>query len=108
MEGYKTVRAIDLHVGDIVIYERKHFDYKKGFPLESTFYRTIVGEHKTVSGMMFHLVNEPNLEFPQIAPWQGRWTYAENGEIWQMWSKGENAWQKSEQSSNDLTENMGM
>ena len=67
----------------------KHFDYKKGFPIESDYYRTIVGEHRTVAGMMFHLVNEPTADFPQIAPWAGRWIYAENSEVMQMWKKEE-------------------
>ena len=86
-EGWERVSNSDLRVGDEIVLERKHFDYKKGNPLDSTYYRTIVGEHKTVSGMMFHLVNEPNVEFPEIAPWYGRWVYAGNGLTEQMWRR---------------------
>ena len=87
MTGYKTVTHHDLHIGDEIIVERKHFDYKRGFPIESDYYRAIVGEHRTVAGMAFHLVSEPSVEFPHIPPWAARWIYAENNEIMQMWRK---------------------
>lgn len=86
-EGYEPVIAPDLHVGDEVILESRRFDYKKGFPIDSEYFRTIVGEHRTVAGMAFHLANEPNIDFPRIAPWQGRWIYAGNDGVTQMWRK---------------------
>ena len=87
MDGYERVNIPDLHVGDVIIYEQKHFDYKKGFPVESDYYRAVVGEHRTVAGMAFHLTNEPNVEWPQVAPWYSHWIYAENGGTCQMWRK---------------------
>ena len=84
---YERVTAFDLHVGDEVIVECLRFDYKKGFPIDSDYYRTIAGEHRTVAGMAFHLANEPNIDFPRIAPWQGRWIYAGNNGATQMWRK---------------------
>ena len=87
IEDYEPVSISDLHVGDEIIMERKRFDYKKGFPIESVYYRTIVGRHKTVGGMMFDLTNEPNLEFPDFAPWYSKWIYAGNSGVDQMWRK---------------------
>lgn len=87
IDGYTTVNASDLNVGDVVIVERKHFDYKTGKPVEPEFFRTIVGEHNTVSGPMKHLVSEPSTEWPLIPQWQGRWIYAGNDALTQMWRR---------------------
>ena len=87
IDGYTTVNASDLSVGDVVIVEQKHFDYKTGRPVESEFFRAIVGEHSTVSGRMKHLVSEPTLEWPSIPQWQGLWTYAGNNAVTQMWRR---------------------
>lgn len=89
MEGYRRVRTAELNVGDVVIVERKHFDYKTGAPQPSDYFRTIVGKHRTVSGEMFHLTSEPDWEFPQIPLWPSGWIYAGNGMMEQMWMKEE-------------------
>lgn len=72
-------------IGTVVILERKHFDYKTGRPVESSYYRTIMGEHHTVGGMLRTLHREPNWEWPEIPPWQGSWIYAGNDGTTQMW-----------------------
>ena len=87
IDGYTTVNASDLSVGDVVIVERKHFDYKTGRPVESEYFRSIVGEHRTVAGMAKHLVSEPTVEWPAIPQWQGRWVYAGNNGMTQMWRR---------------------
>ena len=87
MEGYRRVNANELVDGQEVIVETKHYEYKRGYPVESTYYRAIVGHHKTVSGVMAHLTNEPNVEWPSFAPWQGRWIYAGNDAVTTMWVK---------------------
>ena len=84
-EGYRQVRTADLHVGDIVIMERRHFDYKSGRPVESEYFRAVVGEHMTVAGPALHLKADPSFEWPQIPPWQLGWIYAGNNELEQMW-----------------------
>ena len=87
MEGYRRISYPDLKDGMVVILERKHFDYKTGAPKESDYYRTIVGHHHTVGGDAFHLTTEPNWEWPSVPPWHGRWIYAGNGGMCQMWTK---------------------
>ena len=87
MEGYRRVNTSDLHVGDVVIVERKHFDYKSGAPRPSDYFRAIVGQHRTVAGEAFRLTGEPDWEFPQIPPWAMGWIYAGNGAMEQMWMR---------------------
>lgn len=87
MEGFEMVNESELHVMDEVIVESKHFDYKTGYPVQSDFYRTIAGTHMTVSGERFHLASEPNMEFPSFPHWQGRWIYAGNDMMTQMWRR---------------------
>lgn len=84
-EGYEAVIESDLRIGDEVILERRRFEYKTGAPVDSEYFRAIVGEHNTVAGPRKHLVNEPTVAFPLIAPWGARWTYAGNSETQQMW-----------------------
>ena len=86
-EGYEAVNTNNLNTGDVILLERKHFEKKTGKPVQSTFYRCVVGEHKTVSGMMKHLVNEPDFDWPQIAEWANEWVYAGNDGVHQMWKK---------------------
>lgn len=87
IDGYRPVNATDLNVGDVVIVERRKYDYKTGRPVPSEYYRAIVGEHNTVAGPMKHIVNEPTIEWPQIAPWAGKWIYASNDSVTQMWKE---------------------
>lgn len=87
IDEYEPITGADLEDGQEIIYEQKRWHRQKGYPVESTFYRTIVGHHRTVSGDMFHLVPEPDLNFPNIPPWQGGWIYAGNGHDHQMWRK---------------------
>ena len=86
-EGWELVNESQLRVMDEVVVERKHFDYKSGYPVGSSYYRAIVGEHKTVAGPRKHLTNEPNVEFPEVAPWYGRRIYAGNDGVTQMWRR---------------------
>lgn len=81
---YEMVGLKDINVGDVVILESKNFD-KTGRPTESEYYRTVVGEHSTVSGMMKHLTSEPDSTFLSIPPWQMGWIYAGNNAYMQMW-----------------------
>lgn len=85
--GWEAVTERQLSIGDEVILESRHYDYKYGYPTPSDYYRTIVGEHKTVSGPRKHLVPEPNVEFPSIPAWYMRWDYAGNGMMTQMWRR---------------------
>ena len=89
MEGYRSVNGTELVDGQEVIVEFRHWDYKTGAPVESDFYRTVVGHHRTSAGIMAHLVPEPTVEWPQIPQWQGRWIYAGNNVQMQMWVKEE-------------------
>ena len=81
---YERVGIRDLAVGDVVIVESKHYD-KTGRPADSDYYRTIVGEHMTVSGMMKHLTSDPDSTLLSIPPWQMGWIYAGNNAYMQMW-----------------------
>ena len=67
--------------------ERRHYDYKTGAPMESSYYRTVAEEHESYTGPVIHLRNEPTFEFPEIAPWQGGWIYPANGALEQMWRR---------------------
>lgn len=73
--------------GTEVIVERKNWN-KSGYPMESDFYRAIIGHHMTVGGLMADMTAEPNFEFPKIPPWQGR-IYAENNTVFQLWIKND-------------------
>ena len=91
-EKYRPVEGHeirDIPDGTEVIVERRHYEYTKGYPLESSYYRAIIGSHMTVSGMMKHMTPEPNMDFPDIPEWQVP-LYAENmGEIMQLWIRRE-------------------
>lgn len=89
MEGYKHVSTLDLHVGDEVIVEHLHWDYKTGQPVESSFYRAIVDQHRTVVGMAFDLVSEPSVYWPEIPPWMNGKIYAGNDSNTRMWMREE-------------------
>lgn len=71
--------------GTEVIVERRNWD-KNSYPIESDFYRAIIGHHMTVSGLMADMTAEPNFEFPKIVPWQGK-IYAQNSGTMQLWIK---------------------
>lgn len=73
--------------GTEVIVERKNWD-KNGYPIESDFYRAIIGHHMTVAGLMADMTAEPNFEFPSIPSWQGK-IYAQNSGCMRLWKKGE-------------------
>lgn len=91
MNGYKVLESHkikDIQDGEEVIVEQKHFEYKRGYPLKSTFYRAIVGHHMTCAGIMADLESEPDFNFPEIPPWQGK-IYAENSGVIQLWVRGE-------------------
>ena len=59
----------------------------KGFKYE--VYRTKLSKfhHKTVSGYLPCLVEDPNGEFPYPTPWADNWTYAGNGVFYTMWRR---------------------
>ena len=48
---------------------------------KTVYYRCVVGHHKTVSGMMAHLISAPDEEWPEEPTWQYdkwnkcRWSY---------------------------------
>jgi len=86
-EEYTRVDANNLKVGDIVIVEHIRFDYDTGTPVDSIYYRAVVGEHMTVGGPMFRLINEPDLSFPNIATWSCGYIYAGNSGTCQMWKR---------------------
>lgn len=88
MAGYIPIQSKDINNltdGTEVIVERKNWN-KSGYPMESDFYRAIIGHHMTVAGLMADMTAEPNFEFPLIAPWQGR-IYAQNNGMMQLWIK---------------------
>ncbi len=82
--AYEMVNLKDITVGDVVIVEDKHYE-KTGIPADSEYFRTVVGEHPTVSGTMKHLTSEPDATFLSIPPWQMGWIYAGNNAHMQMW-----------------------
>ena len=87
MTGYRQLESYeinDLPDGTEVIVETKHWESKRGFPLEPTFNRAIIGHHMTCAGIMADMVSEPNFEFPEIPKWQGR-IYAANSGNMQLW-----------------------
>jgi hypothetical protein len=67
----------DINIGDVVIVESIHYN-KTGRRTDSEYYRTVAGEHPTVSGMAKHLTSEPDATFLNIPPWQMGWIYAGN------------------------------
>ncbi len=89
MGAYIPINSADIQSladGTVVIVERKNWN-KSGYPMESDFYRAIIGHHMTVAGLMADMTAEPNWEFPKIPPWQGK-IYAENNTVFQLWRKG--------------------
>lgn len=59
-EDFELANNREMRVGDVVIVERLKFDYKAGFPIDSDYYRAVIGQHDTVSGPQFHMTNEPD------------------------------------------------
>lgn len=55
------------------------------------FYRCVIGHHRTVSGLMAHIISEPDEEWPDEPSWQYdkqnkcKWIYP----VMQMWCKKE-------------------
>ena len=85
-EDYELLDVNRVHVGDVVIVEHLRWDYKKGYQVDSVYYRAVIGRHNTVAGPMWHMTNEPDAEFPAFAPWQGH-PYAENNGNTRLWRK---------------------
>ena len=76
--------------GTEIILERKHWDsgtrkHPKWEQLPSEWFRTRLGRHMTVSGLMEDLHIDPDLEYPLGDVWQNNWCYAENHTHVQMW-----------------------
>ena len=62
--------------GAEVILEQRKFDYKKGFPVQSDFYRCKV-ETRLRAGSAFRiLIPNPDFEFPELPPWQMGWIWS--------------------------------
>lgn len=76
--------------GTEIIWERMHYDsgtrkHPKWEKLPSEWFRTRLGRHWTVSGIMKDLHIDPDLEYPDADPWCTDWTYAGNSTMCQMW-----------------------
>ena len=69
----------------LVVIERKTKYLQNG--QKPVFYRCVIGHHKTVSGMMAHIISAPNNEWPEVPTWQYdnrykcQWAYPD-GEMW--------------------------
>jgi len=90
MSNYIPILSKDINGlpdGTEVIVERKNWD-KMGYPVESDFYRAIIGHHISVCGTVPILTAVPNCEFPRIPSWQG-WIYAHSLSNMQLWRKRE-------------------
>lgn len=61
---------------------------------EHHYFRSVLGYHNTVSGMMAHLISVPNEEWPDVPPWgtwyrsNQRWIYP-HGSMMQFFTNGE-------------------
>lgn len=91
MTGYRPLESHeiqDLSDGTEVIVEMRHWEYKHGYPLESSYYRAIIGHHMTCAGVMADMIAEPDIFFPEFPSWQGR-IYAQNDNVMQLWIKEE-------------------
>ena len=81
-EDYERAHNYEMKVGDVIIAERQKYDYKKGFPVDSEYFRVVIGQHNTVSGPMFHMISEPDAEFPAFPWWAGFWQYTGGYRLW--------------------------
>ena len=85
VNAYKLFGRRDLPDGLVVI-ERKT-KYLKDGGQKPVYYRCVVGHHKTVGGMMAHIISAPSEEWPEEPTWQVdkwarcRWNYPD-GELW--------------------------
>ena len=58
---------------------------------KTVYYRCVTGHHKTVGGMMVHLISAPNEEWPEVPTWQYdkwhkcQWAYP----TWRLWTRKE-------------------
>ena len=58
---------------------------------KTVYYRCVVGHHKTVSGMMAHLISAPDEDWPEVPSWQYdkwhkcQWSYPH----WALWTRKE-------------------
>jgi hypothetical protein len=87
--GYSRLKnwGTDTEAGTVVIYPLDKFE-TSGY--QRHFYRCVVGYHRTVSGLMMHLISVPDEEWPDVPTWQPekdgkRWTYP----MREMWVKNE-------------------
>lgn len=80
-ELYEEVRLNDQPEGTVLICERLLYDYKRGFPVESKFYRVTVGKR----GRRKVAESNPDINWPEIPPWQLGWVDA--GSMFRWWRK---------------------
>ena len=82
-EYHQMKRGEEAPDGLVVIEERTR--YMASGAQRSVFYRMVVGHHRTVGGMMMHLISTPSEEWPDEPnwqPWHGcKWDYP-SGPMW--------------------------
>lgn len=85
------LRWLKVPLGTEVIVERVRTDPEtwKERPEKSSYYRTILGQHNTVSGPTAHLTWEESDEWPEEPPWQPingtKWIYPDSGTMFRYW-----------------------
>lgn len=95
-EGYEEIKLdnyrTDKPEGLVVILSQDLF---RNEHMTTHFYRTVLGYHRAVRGMMMHLVADPDEEWPDVVPWAGvagrpdykKWVYPHY--VFRYWTKGE-------------------
>lgn len=80
-EIWEEVKLNQQEEGTVLICEQLRFEYRRGFPRESLFFRVTVRK----KGLWTYAQNEPDFEWPGIPPWLDGWTY--DGSMFRWWRK---------------------
>lgn len=84
--------------GTVVLVEKQKYDPATWIPVldKTKYYRTVIGYHRAVSGILPELISEPNEEWPDVPPWQSglsgkKWIYPTESYDLTFWVRKEDA-----------------
>lgn len=84
--------------GTVVLVEKQKYDPATWRPVldKTKYYRTVIGYHRAVSGILPELISEPDEEWPDVPPWQPglsgkKWIYPTESYDLTFWVRKEDA-----------------
>ena len=86
-EEYEAVRSAEIRDGDEIIVEHMRWEYKRGTPVASEYYRTMAQPAGRYGERTHKLRHIPSVEWPSIAPWQLGWIWADTDGNTRFWRR---------------------